>query len=458
MPRLMIAPACLAALSIAASATFAEDLAPDQMGPYQFSAIVNADNVYARSDSSENDYPVAKLSKGDAVTVVGNNGDWLKILPPDGVYCLVGKAWIDARGNGAIGRVRDDATAVNVRIASGLSKSYGKVVTQVKAGADVKIIGQQEEYYQIAPPAGAFAYVHKRFVELVKRVTVVNDHGRLVVNQPGGADKPGDKPADTGGPQLVKVPPIPAGMENPATQPADTGTVAGQPQPGQLAGGTPTTSPSDAPGTQPAVAAADDESFEALEARFNAATKLPLGEQPIDDLIGRYQKVVDAKALPAASMQIAAFRLKGLALRKEAAETLKQGDAERKAREQAQMPLREEAKEISQRMAANESKRYTAVGTLRASSLPSNGKTLYRLTDPATGRTVIYLTDANADAVSREGTFVGVRGPITDDSARQIKLINPQSIESVDPADLAKGTVSSGMVPPSLASTSDAGR
>ena len=164
MPRLMIAPACLAALSIAASATFAEDLAPDQMGPYQFSAIVNADNVYARSDSSENDYPVAKLSKGDAVTVVGNNGDWLKILPPDSVYCLVGKAWIDARGNGAIGRVRDDATAVNVRIASPLSKSYGKVVTQVKAGTDVNIVGQQEEYYQIAPPAGAFAYVHKRFV------------------------------------------------------------------------------------------------------------------------------------------------------------------------------------------------------------------------------------------------------------------------------------------------------
>ena len=297
----------------------------------------------------------------------------------------------------------------------------------------------------------------------MKRVTVVNDHGRLVVNQPGGTDKPGDKPADNGGPQLVKVPPIPAGMENPATQPADAGTVAGQSQPGQLAGVTPTTGPADAttgtgPATQPAVATADDESFEALEARFNAATKLPLGEQPIDDLIGRYQKVVDAKTAPSSMLQIADFRLKGLALRKEAAETLKQGDAEKKARESAQMPLREEAKEISQRMAANESKRYTAVGTLRASSLPSNGKTLYRLTDPATGRTVIYLTDASADAISREGTFVGVRGPITDDTARQIKLINPQSIETVDPADLAKGTVSSGMVPPSLASTSDAAR
>lgn len=438
----LLIAASLATAALVPSA-FAQSQATDEMGPYQFSAIINADNVYARSDSSENDYPVAKLSKGDAITVVGNNGDWLKILPPQGVFCLVGKAWVDGRGDGSVGRVRDDASSVNVRIASPLNKQYSKVVTQIKPGSDVKIIGQQDEYYQIAPPAGAFAYVHKRFVELVKRVEVVKDAGQYVVKQPTEQSATPPKPEPK---TFEPVPAVPPETTKPETASATT-------QPNEQTAVVPTP-PADAgtPATQPAVAAAT-ESFDALEAKFNAATKLPLADQPIDELMTGYQAVIADAGTAAPIRKVAEFRLKGLGLRKEARESFAQAEAAKKAREQQQMPLVEEAKEINQRMAANEFKRYTAVGTLRTSSLPNNGKTLYRLTDPATGRTIVYVNGEASELASREGSFVGIRGVITDDANRQIKILAPQAIEAVDPAELAKGSVTSGLVPPSMAAT-----
>jgi len=52
-----------------------------------------------------------------------------------------------------------------------------------------------------------------------------------------------------------------------------------------------------------------------------------------------------------------------------------------------------------------------------------------------------------------EGQFIGVKGDATDDSARRIKYIAPSAAETVDPTDLARGTVTSGLVPASLTAT-----
>lgn len=472
----------LALLSSAASSVLADELPDDQMAPFQFSGMINADNVYVRSYSSENDYPVARLSKGESVVVVGNRFDYLKILPPPGTYCLVGKAWVEVRGDGSVGRVREEANNANVRIGSNLVPAYGKVVTQVRAGEDVKILGQQEEYFKIAPPAGAFVYVHKRFVDLVKRVEVVTENNVMLVKQPAGngneatANVTPQRPDGTatptpsnatgssagtssaGGPQLVPVPsmPSPTPDATPGVSPDATANAAA-----------PTTGPAAGPAVDSSVAAVDPAatqptakvdaaSFDALEVKFKAATKLPLGEQPIDELAAGYRAVTADKTLPESMLRLAEYRLAGLNLRRDAAETLKEADASRRQREAAQLPLVAEANEITQRMAANEFKRYTAVGTLRTSALPHNGKTLYRLTDPATSRTVIYVADSGANLSQFDGQFVGVRGTVADDSARQIKLLTPQAVEPVDPAELSRGTVSSGMVPPSLSTPSAA--
>ncbi|MGN6625176.1 MAG: SH3 domain-containing protein [Tepidisphaeraceae bacterium] len=465
MARSQVLVASIAAIAsinlLSSSFTRADDDAVDSsMSQFQFSGLINADNVYVRSGASENDYPVLKLSKGDTVVVVGAKGDWLKILPPDGVFCVVGKVWVEKRGDGSIGRVRDGSTNANVRVGSNLNDMKAKVVTQVKPGDDVKILGDLDEYFKIAPPPGAFVYVAKKFVDVVKRVEVVNNNGAIEVKQPEATAtaQPNTPTANAGAGASSTTPPsttAPANANASATASATTETPAPTTEPAQAANtaapntaGANTAGATTAPATTAVTSAAD---FDALEAKFNAASKLPLDQQPVDDLIAGYKKVVDEKSLPGSMLKIADYRLAGLQLRKDALSQLQQTRQAAAALAAKQVPLQAEAAEIQQRMQQNQLKSFTAVGVLSSSSIYYNGKPLYRLTDPATGRTVVYIATTDPKIIGMEGTFIGVHGQVTDDTLRQIKFISPTSADAVDPADVTSGRVYGGMTPASVA-------
>ncbi len=417
-----------------------------EMSQYQFSSMVTADNVYVRSGASENDYPVVKLNKGDVVVAVGEKFDWVKVLPPEGTYCLVGKAWVEKRGDGTVGRVRDDATNVNVRIASNLNNMITKVALQLHGGSDVKILGEQDEYFKIAPPAGTFMYVHKKLIEPVKRVEVINNNGTLEVKPlavpggeavaAGGQTTPGSVdpiPADTG------ATPIEPKTADPITPESNTPAVAANDAPK-----TPTTAPA---GAQ----ASAEQQFDALEAKFDEASRLPLEQQPIDELLADYEKVVAAKQIPESMLRMAEFRVKGLQVRKEA---LVQFNETKRLRDEIAAnqtrPLEAEGQEIDNRIKEATVKQFTASGTLRQSALPYGGRTLYRLTDPASGRTVVYVNTDDANVIKMEGLFIGIRGEVVEDSVRRIKFIQPKEVEQIDPSGLIKGTVTSTLTPPSL--------
>jgi hypothetical protein len=399
------------------------------MSQYQFAGVINTDNVYIRSGAGENDYPVLKLNRNDRVVVVGSKFDWLKILPPEGTFCLVGKAWVNKRGDGSIGRVRDDApNAVNVRIGSTLNPIMMRVAMQLKGGEDVKILGDQDEYFKIAPPPGAFVYVHKRFVDPVQRVDVSTENGTTEV-----------KPSDT-----VKIDPTPA---LPDVEPPRG---ASPEAPGGVAGGRetpPTTAPA------PSATAKAQVDFDQLEARFEDAGKLPIEQQPLDELLSGYKSVAGNKELPSSILQTAELRIRGLNIRKEAlAQYLEVKKMQTDMAEKV-MPLEAEEDEIAQRLKETQVTRYTAVGTLRSSAIPFNGRPLYRLTDPASGRTVIYVLSNDPTIAKNEGAFVGIRGTITDDAARRIKYIEPTAVETVQPSALAEGKVVSTLTPASLMPT-----
>ena len=51
---------------------------------------------------------------------------------------------------------------------------------------------------------------------------------------------------------------------------------------------------------------------------------------------------------------------------------------------------------------------YTAVGTLRTSSIQQGGQIMYRLTDPQTGRTVCYLRSDDPKYGTLLSQFIGV--------------------------------------------------
>ena len=148
---------------------------------YQAQGQINSNATYIHSGASEGDYPTSKLDKGTAVTVVGVKGDWLKIIPPDGSYCYVAKAWVEQHGDGnnRVGRVTN---GLNVRIGSGLNAMKTKVAGRLDVGAEVTIIGEQDEYFKIAPPKDVFVYVNKQYVDLIGNVA------KNSAGQAGGAD------------------------------------------------------------------------------------------------------------------------------------------------------------------------------------------------------------------------------------------------------------------------------
>ena len=57
------------------------------------------------------------------------------------------------------------------------------------------------------------------------------------------------------------------------------------------------------------------------------------------------------------------------------------------------------------------------------SSLQQGNATLYRLTDPATGRTIVYLRSNDPKYASLLNQFVGVRGDLTSDERLRMKII-----------------------------------
>src|SRR5205809_1025574 len=67
-------------------------------GKFQVEGKITSNAVYVRSGPSENDYPTMKLDSGASVTFVGAKFDWLKILPPEGSFCYVAKAFVEKRG------------------------------------------------------------------------------------------------------------------------------------------------------------------------------------------------------------------------------------------------------------------------------------------------------------------------------------------------------------------------
>jgi uncharacterized protein YgiM (DUF1202 family) len=381
---------------------------------FQFAGTINSPDVYVRSGPGEAYYTTMKVPQGTQVTVVGIKFDWLKILPPDGSFCYVSKLFIDRRGDGSVGRAtRSD---INVRAGSVLNPAKTTVLSKLNSGDDVKILGEEDEYYKIAPPAGTFLYVNKQFVDPL-HVLAAN----AVAPMPLEATT---STALTDDSQSAKAP---------STQPSDAVAAA------------PTTQPA---GPSPAELA--ETSFQALETEFNIASQKPLEEQPITDLQKRYDDLSKNLALADPDRGTAAFRVAVLKVRLDAQQRLAQVHQMEASAAAKDKVLKAEQDELQKRLDANETHLYAAVGQLQPSSLQFGAQTLYRLTDPATGRTVIYVRGDDAAAVKLMGQFVGVRGDAITDDQLNIKFIPFTVIEIVDPAQVNTKVIA-GIIPPSMA-------
>jgi hypothetical protein len=389
-----------------------------------------------------------KLNTGAQVTVVGVKFDWLKILPPEGSFCYVGKAYVD-KGAGDTGTINRDN--VNVRAGSSLNAMKTTVQGRLNNGQQVKILGEQDEYYTIAPPSDAYVYVKKDFVKFVKAM-------------PGVAAKTQEAPVPSGGtPEgehpIAKNEPtgstdnliVPQGVSS--TQPTignDSTTTTTTTTPDDARAIAAAGGPSTQPAPAPAATAKAEAQFDKLEADYQAASGKPIEQQPVAELLGGYQKLIADPQLPESMRRVGDFRVQTLKARAEAREkfiAVQKTQEESRKRQQA---LKAEQQEIEQQIKKNDVQIFTAVGTLRTSSLQNGNTMLYRLTDPANGHTVCYLrAEDPAKITGFMGKFIGVKGQLSTDPALALKVIAPTDAAEVDPNQLFRG-VAAQLVPPSL--------
>jgi hypothetical protein len=211
--------------------------------------------------------------------------------------------------------------------------------------------------------------------------------------------------------------------------------------------------PTDGPTTQPAVVTlSPDIEFDRLEAEIRRAAKLPIEQQPIPELLAGYRKVAAAPELPESMRRIAEHRVQTLEVHNQNRELILAHQRDQADKESKRLALRAEQEELMERMKNTGIVFYAAVGTLRPSNLqmPSpDGGTLYRLTDPMTGRTVMYIRSADVNTSRMVGLFVGVQGEVTSDEAMQLRYIAPSEIEPVDQRNVNR-SVAARIVPPSL--------
>ncbi|HEX4123079.1 MAG TPA: SH3 domain-containing protein [Tepidisphaeraceae bacterium] len=425
---LLISTLSFAALGIlAAPAIWAEDAgaSPDASSPdtevsarHEFIGQINANDVFVRSGPREDAYATMKLDKGAKVTVVGMKFNYLKILPPEGSFAYVPQVYVDRRGDGTVGRANREIIA---RVGSELNDMKIETMAKVDEGDDVQIIGSEDEYFKIKPPEGSYLYIDKSFVDPLQVVTPPGQPP-IVRAAPAGS---GATPAPAPAPGFVNAGP------GPTTLPA-----------GQLAA-TPTTMPA-------GNAAEATAKFNKLEADFTAANDKSITDQPLADLTAGYTAFEKDPGATSTEKKIADVRLSTLKLRTEARnEFLAVKDAQAKMLER-QKSLQAEESEIKDRIAQNDITYYTVVGTLRTSSLQNGRETLYRLTDPATGRTVAYIRSNDSKYPTLLGQFIGIRGTLTTDSSLNMKMVTDPSVAEAVDSNKVNNSVAAQLIPPSM--------
>jgi hypothetical protein len=194
---------------------------------------------------------------------------------------------------------------------------------------------------------------------------------------------------------------------------------------------------------------AAETAFDKAEATFTATRGQNLDQQPLESLVGQFEALNNSSALPESLRRIADARLRTVKTRLAAQVDLikaKQGMDDLTRRRQA---LAVEQAELQRRIVENTVKIYQAVGTLQPSSLQQGKGVLYRLTDPATGRTVCYVRSADPAQTTQVNQFVGVKGQITEDPRLGAKVLIPTEVTVCDPGKVHQ-TITAQIIPPSL--------
>ena len=362
-----------------------------------FVASITADKVYVRSGPDTKYYEIGQLTKGDLVYVVGVNKSWYAILPPNGTFGMIAKEYVELDNGSTTGTVKGDY--VNVRTGtSNKDRDPSAVMTVVRKGTAVKILGATEKYYQIAPPEGGKVYVSGQFVKAAAGAEYKVAQLKLPVGAAGPTGVTVEAPTTL--PTVVVVPT--PGPVTPTTVPAGGGTggtvvVATQPV---------------LPPLVPAVQFSETATsrFKEANAKYQEEAKKTLADQNVEGLLKEFKDILAMEnvspSVKEGSKAVVAAIERTLTVQKQMKEQVAAMELTQKQREALRQQYEAAEKAIA---AARESGPYVAQGILRTSTIVT-GK--YALVNPQTERVVAYVDPGTAavDIGSLVGKYVGVRG------------------------------------------------
>ncbi len=374
-----------------------------------FVGTITADRVYVRSGPGSAYYELGQLSKGDLVQVISTRQGWYQILPPNGTFCMVAKDLVEIDSTSTAGTAKADY--VNVRAGTALNKNRepSAVLTVIRKGTKLNILGSTDKYYEVAPPEKAYVYISPQFV---KNSGVVAEYKVPDLKLPNGATGPAKNTVSA--PTTLPSPTVEISPAPSESNPTYSAAVA----PNQPAA---TTEPATADSgnrkhtvvvpPQPTTSFSNDaySRFNDLNARYQAELQKPVGHRDLDPLTKDYKALSTSPGLPPSVQQGSESRI--AALEKLAAiQRLQQENAtSTDAMAARQHALQEEYAQAQKAITDYEQTGpYLAEGRLQASTA-LEGK--YALVNPATGRVVAYVDpQAEVDIGSLTGKYVGVRG------------------------------------------------
>jgi hypothetical protein len=435
----------------------------DVMSARQFVGITAEEGVVVRAGPGVAELPVATLPAGTEVVVIHRRGDFLRILPPEGTFCLVPKARVNIRGEDEGVRTGRVSAAASVRVGSTLNAAVGSTSLRLSPGEEVRVLGEEGIYYKIDPPRMVFFYVPVNQMRKGREVQVAEAGTRWSITDVLPEPLPDADPTtpttpttpDTSDTSVTTPPAEPEVAESDADDPA----LANADLPAEPL----VTEPADslpAPLVVTPPASPLTQAFDTLDARYLEVAELPLEEQPLEMLETEYAELLAGanEAVltgdPAAGLLVTIIeaRLKTIRIRRDALVDLQSIRSMRQDLAERQAVLEAERAELAERAERGRVEVHDAVGQLYASSLQISDGVLFRLCDPETKRTLIYL-HASGETVdtltAKLGGFVAVRGETVTDGSIDLTFIEVAESTRVDPEDVF-GSIAAKLVPPSM--------
>ena len=399
--------------------------------------VINGDDVYVRCGAGESYYPFYKVHRGDLVKVTGDRFGWSRVA-------VIGPAFSDAFGY--IKHAKNDTSRIRVapdghsaatlgRVdllapnldASNQAKDSWKTLVRLEADQTVGVIEMNDDgkevLYKVTLPATATGWISTQFVprasaeetEMFKDMleskasassaNPKKDEHIVSAPKPPSADQPHVPPAGDAG----NIP-----ETNPLESSAPTDTVA--------------IAPTSAPASQPEKPR--EPGLEDLETRFKQLQREPIETAEVMPLRDLYLQLADKHPNDQRIQRYAQTRARQMEIWQELQQKKLQLAG---AQERMKMSVDEAA---AVKAALERSEEYTAVGRVAAStiydgtSLPK----LFRLQDPATGRTVAYLKpDEDYALANRIDIIVGIVGDKAYDESLRLNMITPRRIDVLSP-------------------------